>query len=429
MYRSLEVSVKLWHVFNLLSKVVFVVASRVGVYLGFKVFRELESALRYDRELASAIVKKIGEYWELCRRAVWEEKLKVMDFCGTHEWTITHYGIRGLVPEGLELVAGPGCPVCVTPSHYVEELLKLALDGLVIYAYGDVYRLRAHKDVRGARSLSDARALGADVRVVPDILTAIRDAVKHGKPSVFAGIGFETVAPGYAQAILKAHLPGNLKLLSLVKLTPPAMFYSLEVSREKPIEPPIMGVIAPGHVSTITGAKAWEPVAENYEIPVVVSGFEPVDVLISILEILKQLVRGEHKVTIEYVRAVTWHGDLSAQNSIMRVFEVIDDAWRGIGFLPKSGLRLRERYKKHDAFYEYGISELKAGGENDMPAGCRCAEIVLGKAYPSQCPLFLKTCTPQKPVGPCMVSSEGTCAIWAKYGSRELLVRLAHELK
>ena len=395
-----------------------------------RAFRELEKVLKGDRGLAQAVVKKINEYWELYSSGRSETPLKIMDFCGTHEWTITHYGIRSLVPEGLELVAGPGCPVCVTPSHYVEELIKLALDRVVIYAYGDVYKLRAYRGVKGVYSLSEARATGADVRVVTDILSAARDAAVHGKPSVFAGIGFETVAPGYAQAILRGHLPSNLKLLSLVKLTPPAMFYTLDVSREALTEPSVMGVIAPGHVSTITGAKAWVPVAENYMVPVVISGFEPLDVLVSILEILKQLVRGEHRVVVEYVRAVTWHGDLSAQVLVARVFEAVDDAWRGIGFLPKSGLRLRDAFKAYDAFHEYGVRELGASDWGiDMPAGCKCAEVVLGKAYPTQCPLFLRACTPTRPVGPCMVSVEGTCAIWAKYGSRELLKKLATEIR
>ncbi|MGC8983243.1 MAG: hydrogenase formation protein HypD [Desulfurococcaceae archaeon] len=393
-------------------------------------YSQLEKALRFSRELAGAVTRKIEEYWDLLTRASGAERIKIMDFCGTHEWTITYYGIRSVVPGGLELVAGPGCPVCVTPSHYVEELIRLALDGVVVYAYGDVYKLRAYRSVKGAYSLSDARSLGGDVRVVSDLLVAARDAAKHGRPSVFAGIGFETVAPGYAQAILRGHLPPNLKLLSLVKLTPPAMFYSLEVSREKPTEPPIMGVIAPGHVSTITGAKAWEPVSENYKIPVVVSGFEPLDVLVSLLEILKMLVSGRAETVIEYKRSVSWHGDLSAQAAISKVFEIVDDAWRGVGFIPKSGLRLREKYRIHDAFYEYGVKELAPGiWEKDMPPGCRCAEVVLGKAYPTQCPLFMKACTPNRPIGPCMVSVEGTCAIWAKYGSRELLSKVSKVLR
>jgi hydrogenase expression/formation protein HypD len=388
---------------------------------------KLISILGSSRDLARLITEKIRDYWVfLTSRGV--KRLKIMDFCGTHEWTITHYGLRSLVPGDLELVAGPGCPVCVTPSHFVEVLIKLSLEGVVVYVYGDVYKLRSTRGVKNVYSLAESRSLGGDVRVVTDILSAIRDVKSHNKPSVFAGIGFETVAPGYAQIILTGHLPRNLKILPLVKLTPPAMFYALDVSREKPTEPPIMGVIAPGHVSTITGAKAWTPVSENYNIPVVVSGFEPVDVLVSILEILRQLSRGEAKTTIEYTRAVSWHGDLGAQASINKVFETIDDAWRGIGYLPKSGLRIRDKYKIYDAFYEYGIKEPPPGELKDMPPGCRCAEVVLGKAYPTQCPLFLKTCTPQRPIGPCMVSIEGTCAIWAKYGSRELLFKLREEL-
>lgn len=398
--------------------------------MALELYSTVESDLRFNKELAAAVKKKLEDYWSLYERSSGTSRVKVMDFCGTHEWTITYYGIRSIVPRGLELVAGPGCPVCVTPSYYIEELIKLAFSGVVVYAYGDVYKLRATKPVSGAYSLSDARSLGGDVRVVTDILSAARDAASHGKPSVFAGIGFETVAPGYAWAILKKHLPENLKLMSLVKLTPPGMFYALDVSREKPTEPPIMGVIAPGHVSTITGAKAWTPVAESYGIPVVVSGFEPLDVLVSLLEILRQLVRGESKVVVEYRRSVTFHGDAVAQHAIARVFRVVDDAWRGIGYLPRSGLRLRENYKSYDAFYEYGIREVPPPGfSSDMPPGCRCAEVVLGKAYPTQCPLFLKACTPSRPIGPCMVSVEGTCAIWAKYGSRDLLLKLSSEIK
>lgn len=394
------------------------------------VFNVFEKNLRLNRDLANTLSKKIREYWETLRQMEGLERLKIMNFCGTHEWSVTYYGLRRLVPEEIELVAGPGCPVCVTPSQFVEELIKLALDGVIVYAYGDVFKLRSHRRTRGASSLSEARSLGAEVRVVTDVLSAARDASEHGKPSVFTGIGFETVAPGYAQAVIKKHLPRNLKLLSLVKLTPPSMFYALEVSREKPTEPPVMGVIAPGHVSTITGAKAWEPVSENFGIPVVVSGFEPIDVLASILEILKQLVNRKARTVVEYKRCVTREGDLKAQLLINRVFEVVDDAWRGIGYLPKSGLRLRHEYKDYDAFLEYGVRDVSPETWSyDMPSLCRCAEVVLGKAYPSQCPLFLKSCTPNNPIGPCMVSVEGACAIWARHGSHYTLLKLTRELE
>jgi len=395
-----------------------------------KAAKTIEAAFRSNAPLARKLVEKIrGLAIEAERRLGDASRFKIMDFCGTHEWTITHFGIRSLMPEQIELVAGPGCPVCVTPSLFVEEAIRLALDGIHVYTYGDVYRLMSIRSVRGASSLSEARALGGRVKVVHSLLDAALDARSHGRDSVFVGIGFETVAPGYAHAVIRGLLPSNLKLMSLVKLTPPAMFHSIEILREKPTEPPIVGVIAPGHVSTITGAKAWVPVAENYGIPVVVSGFEPLDVLASIAEILKQLSRGEARVAIEYARAVTWHGDLRAQSIVGRAFETVDDAWRGIGFLPKSGLRLRSAFSKYDAFETYGVREVTPENWSyDLPPGCRCAEVVIGKAKPTDCPLFMKRCTPSKPYGPCMVSLEGACAIWARFGSGGLADEIAREL-
>ncbi|MDK6028733.1 hydrogenase formation protein HypD [Ignisphaera sp. 4213-co] len=394
-----------------------------------KVVNKIESAFRENRELVSIILKKIMEYSKKLEEAYGKEfKFKIMNFCGTHEWTITHFGIRSLVPKNIELVAGPGCPVCVTPSYFIEEAIKLALDGFTIYTYGDTYRLRTVNSVRGYNSLSDVRSDG-DVKIVTSFAEAIADARRSGRESVFIGIGFETVAPGYASAIIRGIVPENLKIMSLVKLTPPAMFYTLEILREKPTEPPVMGVIAPGHVSTITGAKAWAVVSENYGIPVVISGFEPIDVLLSILEILKQLVKGEAKTVIEYKRAVTWHGDVRAQRIVAKAFRVVDDAWRGIGFLPESGLRLREEYRKIDAFAEIGVEDLKPDKwVYDLPPGCRCAEVTLGKAKPTDCPLFMRICTPSKPYGPCMVSLEGACAIWARFGSGGLADEIAKDL-
>lgn len=389
----------------------------------------LDKVFRENLPLAASLRRAIEKRFEKVASKLGAERIKVMDFCGTHEWTIVHYGIRSLVPRGLELVAGPGCPVCVTPSHYVEAALRLALEGVVVYTYGDTFRLPALNPVDGVRSLEGARARGADVRVVVSLGDAARDAAKHGRDSVFLGIGFETVAPGYAQVLLSGSLPENLKVMSLVKLTPPAMFYSLEILREKPTEPPVMGVIAPGHVSTITGAKAWTPVAENFGIPVVVAGFEPVDVLAAIAEILRQLEHGEARVAVEYARAVSWQGDLKAQAMIHRAFETVHDAWRGIGFLPYSGLRLREQLYKHDAFKHFGIDEVKPETwKKDTPPGCRCAEVVLGKARPTDCPMFMKKCTPSSPYGPCMVSVEGTCAIWARLGGGGLAEDVAREL-
>jgi hydrogenase expression/formation protein HypD len=396
-----------------------------GKIFGPKLLEDLERTFRNNAELAKSLVRYIGKFYERLEND--HGIFKIMDFCGTHEWTITHYGLRSLMPEGLELVAGPGCPVCVTPSYYIENAIKMGFDGVIVYTYGDVFKLPSLKRVNGAGSLAEAKALGADVRIINGIADAIADAKAHGKESVFLGIGFETVASGYAQVLISSFLPENLKLMSLVKLTPPAMLGTVEIlAKEKSA---VKGIIAPGHVSTIIGAKAWKTVADNLGIPVVVTGFEPIDVLIAIAEALKQLVRNEAKVSIEYTRAVSWDGDLRAQEMIGKAFRIVEDAWRGIGFLPKSGLRISEAYSSYDAFREYGIPEVAPENcQDDLPKGCRCAEIVIGKEKPTNCPLFMKKCRPSSPVGPCMVSLEGTCAIWARFGAGGLADRIAEDL-
>ncbi|MGB9785873.1 MAG: hydrogenase formation protein HypD [Infirmifilum uzonense] len=394
-----------------------------------RTIEELEKTFRGSEELARRLARVIHERFNQARKVLGLDSIKIMNFCGTHEWTIVHFGLRSLMPKGLELVAGPGCPVCVTPSKYIEDAIRLSLDGIRVYTYGDTYKLRTINEVRGVTSLEEAKAMGGDVKLVLNILEAIKDSRNNGKEAVFLGIGFETAAPAYAQAVLSGKMPDNLKLLSLAKLTPPAMFYAMDILREKPPEPPVMGVIAPGHVSTITGAKAWEPVAENYSVPVVVSGFEPLDVLLSIAEILRQIISREAKVKIEYTRAVTWSGDLKAQAMIHKVFETVDDAWRGIGFFPLSGLRLRDSFARMDAFKQFGIKEIRPEEwRKDTPPGCRCAEVTLGKAKPTDCPMFLKKCTPEKPYGPCMVSLEGTCAVWARFGGGGVADEIAREL-
>lgn len=388
--------------------------------------KKLEKIFRNDANLAGMLVRYIDKFYSALQKD--HGGFRIMDFCGTHEWTITHYGLRSLMPEGLELVAGPGCPVCVTPSYYIENAIRLGFEGIVVYTYGDVYRLPSLKPVKGASSLAEAKALGAEIKIVTGIGDAIFDAKAHGKEAVFLGIGFETIASGYAQALISNLLPENLKLMSLVKLTPPAMLATVGIL-EKEKEGAVKGIIAPGHVSTIIGARAWKPVADRHEIPIVVTGFEPIDVLIAIAEILKQLVRKEAKVSIEYTRAVSWDGDLKAQEMIGKSFKVVEDAWRGIGFLPESGLRISAQFSSFDAFREYGIPEIAPEScQADFPKGCRCAEVVIGKEKPTNCPLFMKKCTPSSPVGPCMVSMEGTCAIWARFGANGLADRIAREL-
>jgi len=374
--------------------------------------RYLTKRLFRDEILASQIVNIVRGYWELLRSKGVEE-VKIMNFCGTHEYTTTHYGIRSILPPGVNLVAGPGCPVCITPSFYVEAAVKLALEGVTLYTYGDAYRLPAVREVGGCRSLSEARMMGADVRVVYSFLDAVRDAAKHGKPSVFLAVGFETTCPAYASAIANNLVPENLTLIVAGRLTPPAARFSVERVGT------VSGVIAPGHVSTITGAGVWRFLPEEYGIPTVVSGFEPLDVMIAISLILRQIMDGEPRLQIEYSRTVTMEGNRRAKELLARVFDVVDAAWRGIGFIEKSGYALKESVSQYDAFSRYGMREPnRSEWSHDLLPGCICGQVIIGAAKPTDCRLFMKRCTPGTPYGPCMVSAEGSCSIWARMGGR-----------
>ncbi len=384
---------------------------------------EALQALLRSRELAGVAVRLIRRYAsELAARGF--ASVKLMNFCGTHEWTTVHFGIRSLVPPNVELVAGPGCPVCITPSACVEAAIQLALDGVTVYTFGDAYRLPALRPVRGARSLIEAKAAGGDVRVVYGFADAVRDA-RSAREAVFLAIGFETTAPSYALPLAKGLVPPNLKLITALRLTPPAAKRAIAAAVERGLEP-VRGIIAPGHVSTVTGAEPWDRLARELGLPAVVSGFEPVDLLASIATLLRMLAEGRVGAEVEYGRLVTWEGNVAAKKLIAEVFEVADAAWRGLGVIPESGLELRGPYRVHDAWEEYGLP--RPGPEGDMPAGCRCADVILGLAKPTDCPLFMKACTPSKPYGPCMVSSEGTCAIWARFGGGGLADAVAEAL-
>jgi len=338
---------------------------------------------------------------------------KIMNFCGTHEWTVTRFGLRSIVPSSIDLVAGPGCPVCVTPAKVIEHGIRLSLEGFTVYTYGDLYRVPIPHPVKGARSLLEARSLGGDVRVVYSFLDAVKDAHESGRESVFLGIGFETTAPSYAMLFDAGKVPRNLLFLSALRLTPPIMRFCIETHAR--VSTPIDGVIAPGHVSTVIGAEPWSFLPRDYGIPTVVAGFEPLDVLMAVAMILRMLVEGRPSLEIEYRRSVSWRGNEYLKKLVSRVFTVVDAVWRGIGEVPESGLDLSERFREWNAFEELGL-ERPRGGEYENPPGCRCSEIVLGLAKPTDCPLFMKACTPHNPRGPCMVSSEGTCSIWARFG-------------
>ncbi|MCD6488847.1 MAG: hydrogenase formation protein HypD [Desulfurococcales archaeon] len=335
-------------------------------------------------------------------------KINIMNFCGTHEWTITYYGIRSLMPSNIDLVAGPGCPVCITPGSYVDILIDLSFRGFNIITYGDAFKLPASPRSR-IRSLSEAKALGGKVSIVYSFLDAIKIAKKNPHEKyIFFAVGFETTMASTAEPLVKNTIPSNLFVYTAYRLTPPIMEYLLE--KVKDVE--LHGVIAPGHVSAVIGSNAWKFIVEKYSIPTIVTGFEPIDVLLAIYFILHQLYRRKPELFNEYRRVVKPEGNLYIKGLFERVYTIKNAYWRGIGLVPSSGVFLSSKYRDYDARLIADVKEEDI--RNDEIPGCRCGEVVLGKIKPTECPLFLKACTPEKPYGPCMVSIEGTCRIWAE---------------
>ncbi len=386
--------------------------------------KRVERLYRSSEEVRSVV----GAIWKVAPQAAEAagvDRVKIMDFCGTHEWTITHFGLRSLMPPQVELVAGPGCPVCITPGYYVDAAASLARDGVRVLTYGDAYRLQGTPRGTETDSLARARSEGAPVEVVYSVMDAVRRARGDGVESVFLAVGFETTAPATASPVTRGAVPENLTFINVHRLTPPITRYVFE----RVPGAPILGVIAPGHVSAITGAAAWEFVPRDYGIPAVVTGFEPLDVVLAVLEMLRQLREGRPRLVNEYSRVVSWEGNLAAKRAIERCCEVVDSAWRGIGFVEESGLAFRREFSRVDAAERYGLREPSPEDwSRDLPPGCRCAEVTLGAAKPTDCPMFMKVCTPGTPYGPCMVSQEGACSVWARYGGGGRAEEVAREL-
>jgi len=346
-------------------------------------------------EVAHNIAQKIREV------APKKGQVKICNVCGTHEWTITHFGLRSLLPETVEVIAGPGCPVCIVPASEIDEAVLLAKQGKVITCFGDVLRVPGSDS-----SLLEAKAIGADVRIVYSVADAVEMAKKEAeKQFVFSAVGFETTAPITAVEAL-GDLPKNFSFLVSHRLIPPAMELLLGVEDLQ-----IDGFIAPGHVSAIIGLKPYELFTNVYRMPTVVAGFEPNDVLMAIYMILKQHSTSDARLENEYSRVVKPEGNIKAQDIMRKAFTVTAGNWRGIGKLDNSALQLKESLAEYDARKKYA---LKVSQGKDIHAGCQCHQVIVGKIKPNQCPLFLKACTPAKPVGACMVSSEGTCRVWAK---------------
>ena len=327
----------------------------------------------------------------------------IMEFCGGHTVAIFRYGLRDLLPPHLKLLSGPGCPVCVTASADLDRVMALAEQpGVIITTFGDLIKVPASYS-----SLARARAAGADVRTVYSTLDALDIARRNPERRVvFVGIGFETTAPTIAAALIQAERDrlGNFSVMSLHKVTPPVTRVLLDAGEVK-----LQGIICPGHVSAIVGAAAWKFIPERYGIACAVSGFEPLDVLQCVSMIVAQIESGEPKVETAYSRAVRQEGNPVAMGMLEKVFEPATANWRGVGDIPGSGLRIREEFAAFDADRIFDIKLEKPPRE---PAGCLCGEVIRAVKTPEDCKLFRKVCTPENPVGPCMVSSEGSCAAY-----------------
>ncbi len=332
--------------------------------------------------------------------------LRVMEVCGSHTMAIFRNGIRSVLPEGFELISGPGCPVCVTSAPHMDAFIAMAdLPGVRVAIFGDLFRVPGTDG-----SLAEASSRGAKVDIVYSPMDALELAVNHPDDFVvFLGVGFETTTPGIAATIRAAEVRNvsNFAVFSTHKVMPPPLIALLDDPNLK-----IDGLLCPGHVSSIIGAKAYQPLVDKYNLACVVAGFETTDLLNSLILLARQIASGKVAVENTYSRAVSWEGNPRALNMVAEVFEPIDMEWRGLGVIPGSGLGIREKYSAFDAEKRLEITLPKA----EEPKGCRCGEILKGINVPPECPLFDSRCTPSSPIGPCMVSSEGTCAAYHKYG-------------
>jgi len=342
--------------------------------------------------------------WRL--RAYAGRPVNLMEVCGTHTVSIFRHGIRSLLPPNVNMLSGPGCPVCVTANADLDKAIVLAREpGVILATFGDMLKVPGSYS-----SLREAKAEGANVRVVYSPLDALELARENPTKSVvFYAIGFETTAPVIACSILEAERLGldNYFIISVHKLIPPAIRVLLDSDDVR-----IDGFLLPGHVSTIIGSRPYEFIADHYGVAGVITGFEPLDILQGIAMLLDQIADGEARIAIQYRRAVRPEGNVKALEYLHRLFEPCDAEWRGLGLIPESGLRLREEYAAFDAERRF---EINGPPPREHP-GCRCGEVLRGVVTPPECPLFAKVCTPEHAVGPCMVSSEGTCAAWYRYG-------------
>ena len=340
-----------------------------------------------------------------------DDPVKVMEICGSHTVAIFRAGLKALLPNNVVLVSGPGCPVCVTAMEDMDRMIALSDtsrgDDVIVATFGDMIRIPGTRT-----SLEREKARGADVRIASTPLDALRWAQENPqKQVVFLGVGFETTSPTVAATVLKAKKAGldNFYIYPAFKLLPPALVALLE-SPDVAID----GFLCPGHVSIMLGADAYISVAEKYQKPCVIGGFEPLDILLGLSMLCELLADNKHEVENAYGRAVTDKGNLKAMSLLHEVFESADASWRGLGTIPASGLSFRAEFSEFNAMKRFGLEEVETGSE---PGGCACGQVLRGIMDPVECPLFGNECTPESPVGSCMVSSEGSCAAWFKYST------------
>ncbi|MFO8020414.1 MAG: hydrogenase formation protein HypD [Promethearchaeia archaeon] len=336
-----------------------------------------------------------------------DHDVKFMHVCGTHEHTISKFGLRTLLPDGIEIISGPGCPVCVCPAADIDKAIDLGRrKGTIITTFGDMIRVPATN-----LSLAELKAEGADVRVVYGPNDAIKIAKSNpDKEVIFFAIGFETTVPTIGFE-LQNKPPDNFSVICAHKLIPAALELLISIDQLN-----INGFISPGHVATIIGLKPFKLFSDAYQVPNVVAGFEPNDVLLSILMLLEQVKDKKHETLNQYTRVVKPKGNVIAQKIISNVFKEITSPWRGIGRILDGGLAIKDEYSKYDAEEKFDI---EIENSQDIPPGCSCHLVMTGKIYPNECKLFRNKCTPLNPIGPCMVSQEGTCSIYFKYYDEE----------
>jgi len=360
---------------------------------------------------------------ELARRLLAEIRalplsgpVKIMNVCGGHERSISHAGLRGALPASVELIPGPGCPVCICPEEDVYEAIQIALhEPVTLVAFGDMLRVPVNVPRAEPRSLEQAKAAGADVRPIASPREAVQLAQKNPERKiVFFAAGFETTTAPVA-AMLAEGAPENLLVLLSGRLTWPAVAMLLQSGK-----PGFDALIAPGHVSTVMGPEEWEFVTREHAMPAAIAGFESESLLAAMCSALRQHLDGSARLENCYQSAVRPGGNAAARAMLEEVMDVVDANWRGIGVIPGSGYALRPAYAAHDArLHLPGYQDASRKRVGQMPPGCDCASVVLGKIYPNQCRLYGLACTPRKPIGPCMVSDEGACRIWWAGGVRE----------